>query len=78
MSYESDGSCGDARRLAELSGCRGALAHLATPDAEARRRKEDDADAWRSHLLAPFRVDCGKVMRCKMVRRLANKSLFII
>ena len=67
------------RRLeADLKACRNALAHVATKDEEARRRwGEEDADAWIAPYVSPYRQDRSKGQRCKMMRRLGNKTQVI-
>ncbi|MFH1047697.1 MAG: HD domain-containing protein [Patescibacteria group bacterium] len=68
-----------AKKLSrQLADCRGALASQATTDSEARRRHTDtDSDSWMYSHISPYRLDRNKARRCKMMRRLGNKTQVI-
>jgi len=57
-----------------LIACRGALAHLATKDADARRRGAGDDDGWLDPYAVPYALDFDKLLCSKSIRRLGQKS----
>lgn len=63
-----------------LDGCRGALAHLRTSEAAARRRHppDQDDDGWREGFGSPYDADTGKFLCSKAIRRSPHKAQVIV
>jgi len=60
----------------QLKSCQGALAYLATRDEDARRRhpESEDDDGWLTGIASPFSIDSSKIMNCRALRRLGDKT----